>query len=73
MMPHDTDKLYEAVWTTKTRVESLEDKIDRLGEEFKNYVRHERFRPVEMIAYGLIGGIGLSVLGAFMAMILTSR
>lgn len=42
-------------------------------EEIKKYVTNERFQPVQLIVYGMVGAILLVVLGAILALIITKK
>jgi hypothetical protein len=49
------------------------DEINRLWEEFRNYVTLDRFSPVEKGFYLLTSAIFLAVIGAVMTLILRSK
>jgi hypothetical protein len=66
------DKIYQAVDKTRLeingRIDHLENKID------SNYVTREEFvaqiNPIRAIAYGLVGIVMLSVVGAILSLVL---
>lgn len=41
----------------------LDERVKNLERQFKNFISQDRFKPVEMITYGLAGGVLLTVLG----------
>jgi hypothetical protein len=48
------------------RTRSIEARVNKIDQRFEDYITKERFRPVELIAYGLAGGVLVTVLGLFM-------
>jgi hypothetical protein len=63
-------------WSAASRAERMErdlyhlqQEIARYREERKDYVKHVEFRPVQMIAFGLISLIVLSVIGAWLSIV----
>ena len=48
------------------RTDMREDVV-QLRRDFEDFVTHSEFFPVKMIAYGLAGGVMLTVLGALLA------
>ena len=45
-------------------------KVDQVEKALTTKISEERFKPVELIAYGLAGGVLLTVLGLFMGQII---
>ena len=48
----------------------LDERTKRMEEDMRNFVTHEEFRPIKLIAYGLVSTILLSVFGAILALVL---
>lgn len=48
----------------------VRESMDNILERLKELVTKARFQPVELIAYGLVGGVGLTVLGAVLNRVL---
>lgn len=42
-------------------------------EEFKKYVTNERFAPVQLIVFGMVGAILLIVLGAILSLVVMNK
>lgn len=53
---------------TKQHAE-LKNSFVTLDKKFDEYVTLERHKPVELIAYGLVAGILMAVLGALMSLV----
>lgn len=49
-----------------SRLGRLEGKLELLVEQLEDFVTKARFYPVELIAYGLVGGVLLTVLGSML-------
>lgn len=47
-----------------TRLIRLETQMEHLVETIKTFVNHSQFEPVRLIAYGLAGGVLITVLSA---------
>ena len=56
--------------TLDKRVSLIEKVLDGLPAVISKLVTETRFRPVELVVYGLIGGVGLTALGAVLAKII---
>lgn len=57
----------------KTEIKSINDdakiSINKIFEEFKKYVSAERYKPVEMLVYGMSGTVLLAVFAALVALV----
>ena len=48
----------------------LDERTQAMHERLECFVTKEAFRPVALVAYGLMGGVSLSVLGAVIALVI---
>ena len=52
------------------RTEAISKRLERIEQSFQDYVTKDRYKPVELIAYGLVSGVVITVLGALLAQII---
>lgn len=50
--------------------QALADEIKQLDARFDRYVALERFKPVEILSYGLVSGVLMAVLGAVLTLVI---
>lgn len=51
-------------------IRQMREEMARLRADFEEYVTHSEFFPVKLIAYGLAGGVMLTVLGALLTKVI---
>lgn len=52
------------------RTKAISKRLERTEQSLQDYVTKDRYKPVELIAYGLVGGVVITVLGALLAQII---
>ena len=62
--------IQEKLARLEERVVHVAEDVKDLSATFQKYVTHERFRPVELLAYGVAALIGSGVGGAVLALVL---
>ena len=58
---------------TRSDVRSIREDVERLKDDAPKYVTHDRFRPVERIALGLVGAVLLTVVTAILALVIQTK
>ena len=61
--------IQEKLARLEERTVHISEDVKELSDTFQKYVTHERFRPVEMLVYGVAALIGSGVGGALLTLI----
>ena len=74
----DVETLGKIDAANAVKIENIETNIEEIKKQLENdrvevkmtYTTNDRFEPVRLIAYGLVGGVLLTVLGAILGIVI---